>query len=79
MSPTRKIMGEKIARSVRGNNLCVTLIEEGEGSSGRAGIDGLPQPVEDKDRLIELGIHDLVVAAWGVASSAFPFLSIVHV
>jgi hypothetical protein len=59
--PTQKIMREEIAGSVIRHNLCVSLIEEGESPSGRAGIDGLPQPVEDKYRLIEQIIHDRVV------------------
>lgn len=57
----------------------VPLIEERERASRGTGVDGLPQPVEYKDRLIELGIHDLVDAAIGVASRAFSFLSTVEV
>jgi hypothetical protein len=36
------------------------LIKKGKRSTGRAGIDGLPQPVEYQHRLIEQCIHDLV-------------------
>lgn len=59
--------------------MSMPLIEERERASRGTGVDGLPQPVEYKDRLIELGIHDLVDAATCVASRAIPFLSTVEV
>jgi hypothetical protein len=79
MSPTRKIMGQEITRSVRCDNLRMTLIEEGECPPDRTGVDGLPQPVEDKNRLVEWGVHDIVDASYAVGSSAFASLSIVQV
>ena len=59
--PTQKIMGQKIPIPVGCYCLCMSLIEKCQGSSRRAGIDSLPQPVEYKYRLIEQCIHDLVV------------------
>ena len=46
---------------VGGHDLGMTLVEEGESPARRAGVDGLPQPVEYEDRLIEQSVHDLVV------------------
>ena len=54
-------MGEIITRTVVGDDLGVPLIEERQGSSGRTGVNGLPQPVEYENRLIEQIIHDRVV------------------
>ena len=54
-------MGQKIPFAIRRDSLCVSLVEECEGSSCGAGVDGLPQPVEYKHRLVEQCIHDLVV------------------
>ena len=56
-------MGEKITCPVIRHDLRMPLIEQGKSPSGRAGIDRLPQPVEDKNRLIEQIIHDRVVDA----------------
>lgn len=70
-------MGKEIAGSIGRDNLGMPLVEQGESPSGRAGVDGLPQPVEHKDRLVELSIHDMVVDISGVPSSAIRFLSIV--
>jgi len=61
MPPAQKIMSEKIACAIRCNDLGMPLIEECQGASGGAGVDGLPQPVEDENRLIEHCIHDLAV------------------
>jgi hypothetical protein len=72
-------MGKEIAGSIGRDNLGMPLVEQGESPSGRAGVDGLPQPVEHKDRLVELSIHDMVVDISGVPSSAIRFLSTVHV
>jgi hypothetical protein len=47
--------------SIGGNYLCMALVEECEGPPGRARVEGLPQPVEYQDRLIEQSVHDLVV------------------
>ena len=63
ITPAREIVRQKIARSGVGHDLRMALIKQGEGPSGRAGIDSLPQPVEDKYRLIEKIIHDRVVDA----------------
>lgn len=79
MSPTGKVMGEKIARSVGTDNLSMALVEQGERTPCRTGVNGLPQPVEHKDRLVELGIHDLVVGTAGVAIRAFCFVSTAQV
>ena len=79
MSPTGKIMGQKIARSIRCYNLGMPLIEEGKCTPCGTSVNGLPQPVEYKNRLVELGIHDLVVSTYGVASRAFRFLSTMQV
>ena len=62
MPPAQKIMGEKVAGAIGGHYLGVPLIEECEGAPGRAGIDRLPQPIEDENRLIEQCIHDLAVS-----------------
>jgi hypothetical protein len=40
-------MREEVVAAIACDNLCMTLIEEREGSAGRAGVDGLPQPIED--------------------------------
>lgn len=53
MPPAQKIMGEKVAGAIGGHDLGVALIEECEGAPCRAGIDRLPQPIEDENRLIE--------------------------
>lgn len=53
MPPTQKIMSEKILFSIRGDNLGVTLVEQGERPASGAGVDCLPQPVEYKHRLVE--------------------------
>jgi hypothetical protein len=79
MSPTGKIMGQKIARTVRRYNLGMPLIKERECTPCGTSVNGLPQPVEHKDLLVELGIHDLVVSTSGVASRAFRFLSTMQV
>lgn len=75
MPPTRKIMGQKIARPVGRDNLRMPLVKKGERTPRRTGVDGLPQPVEHENRLVKGCIHDLVVAASGLPSSAFRFLS----
>ena len=72
-------MGQKIARTVRRYNLGMPLIKERECAPCGTSVNGLPQPVEHKDRLVELGIHDLVVSTSGVASRAFRFLSTMQV
>ena len=56
-------MGEIITGPVIRHDLSMPLIEQRESPSSRAGIDGLPQPVENKNRLIEQIIHDRVVDA----------------
>jgi hypothetical protein len=62
MPPAQKIMGEKVAGAIGGHDLGVALIEECEGAPCGAGIDRLPQPIEDENRLIEQCIHDLAVS-----------------
>jgi hypothetical protein len=69
-------MGQEIVRPIGRNHLCVSLIEQGECTSGGTGVDGLPQPVEHKDRLIKQSIHDLGDAEMSVPISPFPWLSI---
>lgn len=59
--PARKIMRHVPAWPVGGHDLGMTLVEKGESSACRTGVDGLPQPVEYEDRLIEQSVHDLVV------------------
>jgi len=63
VTPACEVVREEIACSVIGDDLCVALIEEGQGPSGRTGVDRLPQPVEYKYRLIEQIIHDGVCDA----------------
>jgi hypothetical protein len=46
-------MREKIAGTIGSNYLGMTLVEKRKSPPGRASIDGLPQPVEYKNRLIE--------------------------
>lgn len=58
--PTQKIMGQEISVSVGCDSLSLPLIKKGQGPSGRAGVDSLPQPVEYKHRLVEQCIHDIV-------------------
>jgi len=53
MPPTQKIMSEKILFPIRGDNLGVTLVEQGERPASGAGVDCLPQPVEYEHRLVE--------------------------
>ena len=53
MPPARKVMGQKIPGSIRCHDLRMPLVEEREGPTGRAGVDGLPQPVEYQNRLVE--------------------------
>jgi hypothetical protein len=53
ITPAQKVMCQKVAGAIGGNNLCLSLVKERESPAGRAGIDGLPQPVEHKDRLIQ--------------------------
>jgi hypothetical protein len=62
MPPAQKIMGEKVAGAIGGHDLGVALIEECEGAPCGAGIDRLPQPIEDENRLIEQCIHDLAAS-----------------
>jgi hypothetical protein len=50
---------QELTRSLRGDDLGVTLVKKGQGSPRCAGIDSLPQSVEHKNRLIEHCIHDL--------------------
>jgi len=59
--PTRKIMRHVPSRSVGGHDLGMALVEESKSPACRTGVDGLPQPVEYEDRLIEQSVHDLVV------------------
>lgn len=61
IAPACVVVCEKITRSVGSDDLCVPLIKQDEGPTGRAGIDSLPQPVEYKHWLIEQIIHDRVV------------------
>lgn len=61
ITPTRKIMRHVTARTIGGHDLRMALVEEGQGPACRTCVDGLPQPVEYQDRLIEQCIHDLVV------------------
>jgi hypothetical protein len=51
------------------------LIKKGKRSTGRAGIDGLPQPVEYQHRLIEQCIHDLVTDKFNKVSRIGKLLS----
>jgi hypothetical protein len=53
ITPTQKVMCQKITGAIGGYDLCLPLVKERERPAGRAGIDGLPQPVEHKDRLIQ--------------------------
>lgn len=53
IAPTGEVMGEKIFRLVLGDYLGVALVEESEGPADGAGIDGLPEPVEHKHRVIQ--------------------------
>jgi len=55
-------MREEVVAAIACDNLCMTLVEEREGTPGRAGVDCLPQPIEDENRLIEQCVHDLVVS-----------------
>ena len=79
MPPTGKIMGQKIARPVGRDNLRMPLVKKRERTPRRTGVDGLPQPVEHENRLVKGCIHDLVVAASGLPSSALRFLSTMEV
>lgn len=45
--PTRKVMGHEALSGICGDDLGVPLVEKGEGSPGAAGVDRLPEPVED--------------------------------
>jgi hypothetical protein len=54
-------MRQKIPLSVGCDGLRLPLVEKGQCSSRGASVDGLPQSVEDKHRLVEQSIHDLVV------------------
>ena len=51
--PTRKIMRHVAAGTIGGDNLRMPLIKERQSPPCGTGVDGLPQPVEDKDRLFE--------------------------
>ena len=68
-------MGQKVAGTICGHDLGVSLIEECQGTAGRTGIDGLPQPVEYEHRLIEQCIHDLVTENIHEVSSFYKLLS----
>lgn len=76
MSPTQKIMREKVIGAIACNNLGMPLIEERQGTAGGTGVDGLPQPVEDKNRLIEQCIHDLAIKGKIALSSCKRHMSI---
>jgi hypothetical protein len=55
--PALEVVCEEVVLLVSRNHLRVALIEEREGSPGRAGIYSLPEAIEHKNRLIQDRFH----------------------
>jgi hypothetical protein len=55
--PAIEIVREKVLLAVRGDDLRVPFVEQIERAAGTADIDGLPQPIEHEDRVIQDALH----------------------
>ena len=55
--PTREVVRHKFVAGSRGDDLGVALIKEGESAFGAAGVDRLPEPIQNQYRCFEGRLH----------------------